>query len=165
MKTKTDHKRPIVQKILMVVLFGVVMVLALSSCGKSKNEAPVLSEVAPSPPPPPLPADTEPDSVYRIVEIMPEFPGGTDALLKFLGANTKYPDAAKAKGIQGKVIVQFVVDASGNVGRVKILRGVDPILDEAAMKVVQKLPKFVPGFMLGKNVPVYFNVPIQFSLI
>jgi protein TonB len=124
----------------------------------------VPSEVAPPPPPPPVPDARASDSVYTEVDIYPTFPGGDAALRNFLSENTEYPDASKKKGTQGKVIVQFVVDAAGNVGRVKILRGVDPLIDEEAMRAVQKLPKFEPGLKEGKPVSVYYMVPLIFKL-
>lgn len=155
---------PIISKILLVAPVILIMLLAVSSCGKTRNTEPVLPEAGPPPPPPPVPADNAPDSIYTIVDLLPAFPGGNAALLKLIGDSVKYPAVAKNKGIQGKVIVQFVIDPTGDVGNAKILRGTDPLLDAEALRVVQQLPNFEPGFKDGKAVHVSFIVPIQFRL-
>ena len=106
----------------------------------------------------------EPDPSV-VADIMPIFPGGFEALLKFLQENTVYPEKAKDNNIQGRVFVQFVVTSKGNIGTVKILRGVDPLLDAEAIRVVKSLPKFEPGKQKdGVAVPVWFHAPITFSL-
>jgi len=149
----------------MVVPIVVIMLLAASSCGNNKNQEPALPEVAPPPPPPPpVPLKSTSDSVYSVVDLLPVFPGGEAALLKLIGDSVKYPEAAKSKGTQGKVIVQFVIDPDGKAGSAKILKGADPLLDAEAMNVIQKLPKFEPGYKDGKAVHVSFIVPIQFRL-
>lgn len=104
------------------------------------------------------------DSVYFIVEDMPEFPGGEQALRRFIANEIRYPEIAREKGIQGKVYVNFVVEADGSVGRLKIARGVDPSLDREALRVVSVLPKWVPGKQKGKNVAISYTVPISFVL-
>jgi protein TonB len=164
MKTHKNMKSPIIFRILLVAPIVLIILLAASSCGKTKSTEPALPEVAPPPPPPPVPADNEPDSVYTTVDLLPVFPGGEAALLKLIGDSVKYPDVAKSKGIQGKVIVQFVIDPDGQAGSAKILKGADPLLDAEALNVIQKLPKFEPGYKDGKAVHVSFIVPIQFRL-
>jgi TonB family protein len=104
------------------------------------------------------------DDVFFIVEQMPEYPGGDIALRKFIAQNVKYPDAAKTKGIQGKVFVNFVVEKDGRVGAMKIARGVDPVLDAEALRVVGSLPKWTPGMQKGKAVRVSYTMPIKFLL-
>lgn len=104
------------------------------------------------------------DSVFYIVEDMPEFPGGELALRRFIANEIKYPQIASEKGIQGKVYVNFVVEADGSIGRYKIARGVDPGLDQEALRVVSKLPRWKPGKQRGKAVPVSYTVPISFVL-
>ena len=96
---------------------------------------------------------------------MPEFEGGEMALLKFIAENTNYPEAAARNGIQGRVIVRFAVEADGRVERIRILKGVDPDLDREALRVVGELPDFEkPGVKDGKNVAVWYAVPINFAL-
>ena len=102
--------------------------------------------------------------VFTFVEDMPEFPGGELALRKYIGANVRYPEAAKDNDIQGTVFVRFVVDTDGSVTNVEILRGVDPLLDKEAKRVVESLPKWKPGRQRGKAVKVSHSVPIKFAL-
>jgi protein TonB len=101
---------------------------------------------------------------FYVIEEKPEFPGGEEALLKYIADNTKYPEIAKENNIQGKVFVEFVIQKDGSVGDVKILRGVDPYLDAEAVRVVKSLPKWSPGKQRGKAVKVSFQVPINFKL-
>lgn len=104
------------------------------------------------------------NTVFFIVEEMPEFPGGEEGLLKFVTENTKYPEVAKEKKIQGKVFVQFVINRDGNVEDVKLAKGVDPLLDEAAMNIVKSMPQWKPGRQRGQYVKVSFTIPINFQL-
>lgn len=104
------------------------------------------------------------EEVFLIVENMPEFPGGDMEMRKFIALNIKYPEEAKAKKIQGKVFVQFIVDKNGDVVNPKVARGVDPILDKEAIRVVQSLPKWKPGSQGGKAVNVSYTVPITFYI-
>lgn len=104
------------------------------------------------------------ESIFKIVEKMPEFPGGEEALLKYLGKNTKYPPMAKDAGISGKVFVTFVVEKDGSISDVKLLRKIGGGCDEEALRVVKNMPKWSPGKQRGKNVRVQFNLPINFIL-
>ena len=137
--------------------------LAFSTCSESREPLGNITEdVAPPPPPPPVPAQaTEP---YIVVEEMPTFPGGELELLKFLSENTLYPESAKERGVQGRVILRFAVETDGKVGRTSVLKGVDPDLDAEALRVVSTLPDFRPGKQDGKPVPVWYMVPITFTL-
>lgn len=101
---------------------------------------------------------------FVVVEEMPMFPGGDVELLKFIAANTVYPEVAKEKNIQGRVIVRFSVTSKGSVNKISILKGVSPLLDTEAIRVVKTLPDFKPGKQGGKAVPVWYMVPITFSL-
>lgn len=110
---------------------------------------------------PVVPADSEP----RIfVQEMPEFPGGNEALLATIAGNLKYPEEAIGNSIQGKVILKFVIEADGSVGRIEILRGVDANLDREAARVIGTLPRFKPGRQNGVAVPVWFTIPVSFQL-
>jgi len=104
------------------------------------------------------------DGVFFIVEEMPEYPGGDEALRNDLAANIKYPDEAKKAGIQGKVYVTFVVDEQGNVTKAKIARGVDPSLDKESLRVVNGLKTWKPGKEKGKAVKVAYTIPINYAL-
>jgi TonB family protein len=104
------------------------------------------------------------DGAYQVVDVMPVFPGGDEALLKYIGDSTRYPKEAKEKGIQGKVIARFMVNKDGSVSDVAILKGVNPLLDNEAIRVVKTLPRFTPGILKGKKVPVWYMVPITYKL-
>ena len=109
--------------------------------------------------------EAEPEEIpFVVVEEMPMFPGGDAELLKYIAEHTNYPDIAKENNIQGRVIVRFCVTAKGGVSQVSILKGVDPELDKEAMRVVSTLPPFKPGKQGGKPVPVWYMVPITFTL-
>jgi protein TonB len=109
-------------------------------------------------------AETEPEP-FIVVEEMPMFPDGGEAgLLKWIADHTQYPEIAKENNIQGKVVVRFCVTSKGGVNQVSILKGVDPELDKEALRVVSTLPPFKPGKQGGKPVPVWYMVPINFTL-
>lgn len=96
---------------------------------------------------------------------MPSFPGGDTALINFLRDHLRYPEKAAKNNIQGKVIVQFVVEKSGHIGEVKVARGVDKELDREAVRVVKSLPSFSPGLNSdGDPVRVWYTLPITFNL-
>ena len=150
-------------------------------------------EVKPPPPPPPPPEvieivedeveieneieieDTESDEdleiaeeddeeFFMVVENMPVFPGGDLGLMKYIQKNIKYPAIAKEYNITGKVFISFIVDKTGSVINVKVVRGVDKNLDAEAVRVIKSLPKYKPGKQRGKAVRVMFTVPINFTL-
>ncbi|HOF55428.1 MAG TPA: M56 family metallopeptidase [Prolixibacteraceae bacterium] len=102
--------------------------------------------------------------VFFIVEEMPEYPGGEAALRKFISEKILYPVIAQENGIQGKVYVSFVVSADGSVRNARIARGVDPVLDKEALRVVNSMPRWTPGKQRGKAVNVSYTVPISFVL-
>lgn len=102
--------------------------------------------------------------VYYIVEEMPVYPGGDPALRDFIAKNVKYPEKAQEKGIQGRVYVTFIVDVDGSITGAKIARGVDPSLDNEAIRVVNSSPKWTPGKQDGEAVKVSYTVPITFAL-
>jgi periplasmic protein TonB len=109
--------------------------------------------------------EAEPEEIpFVVVEEMPMFPGGDAELLKYIAEHTTYSDIAKENNIQGRVIVRFCVTAKGGVSQVSILKGVDPELDAEAIRVVNTLPAFKPGKQGGKPVPVWYMVPITFTL-
>ena len=110
------------------------------------------------------PVVDKPEEVFTSVEQMPQFPGGDEALMKFLSSHINYPPMAAENNVQGKVILQFVVGKDGRVGEVKIARSVDKDLDKEAMRVVKSLPKFIPGRQNGQAVPVWYTLPVSFKL-
>ena len=152
----------------------------LSSKPSTRSSSVSKSEAMSPPPPPPLPSSSEikedvkivkeevtgesESTPFIVVEEMPLYPGGDAALLKYIAENTYYPETAKANNIQGRVIIRFCVTAEGGVNRISVLKGVDPDLDAEAMRVVKSLPVFKPGKQKGKAVPVWYMVPITFTL-
>jgi len=104
------------------------------------------------------------DRVYTVVEKMPQYPGGVSELFNFISTNLRYPIDAMKNGIQGKVIVRFVVNALGKVEKAEIVRGVNPSLDQAGLKVINSLPNWIPGEQNGDKVSVYYVLPITFKL-
>ena len=109
-----------------------------------------------------MPADTT--DTYLMVEAEPEFPGGMEALMKYLSENIKYPEQAKKENIQGKVYMRFVVERDGSIVDAEILRGIGGGCDEEALRVVNAMPKWEPGKQKGTPVRVQYNLPIVFKL-
>ena len=102
--------------------------------------------------------------VYDVVEVMPQYPGGQTAMLKYIMENIKYPKQAMKEGIQGRVTVSFIVEKDGRVSNVRLLRSVQSALDKEAVRVVKSMPKWTPGKQNGKPVRVRFNLPVMFKL-
>ncbi len=107
---------------------------------------------------------TEDNIEFVIAEVNPQFPGGTNELLKYLAQNIRYPALARETGIEGKVYVRFLVTKEGKIERVSIARGVHELLDNEAVRVVSEMPAWTPGKQNGRNVNVWFTVPIKFQL-
>ena len=109
--------------------------------------------------------EPEEQTIFEIVEQMPEFPnGGMAGLMQYLSKNIKYPTIAQENGTQGRVTVQFVVNRDGSIVDAKVLRGVDPYLDKEAIRVISSMPKWKPGMQRGKAVRVKYTVPVMFRL-
>ena len=107
----------------------------------------------------------EEQTIFEVVEQMPEFPnGGMAGLMQFLSKNIKYPTIAQENGTQGRVTVQFVVNKDGSIVDAKVIRGVDPYLDKEALRVIGTMPKWKPGMQRGKPVRVKYTVPVMFRL-
>lgn len=104
------------------------------------------------------------DGAYYVPEVLPLFPGGQEKMMQYLSTNIKYPKEALEQRIGGRVIIQFVIDAEGDLTAPKVVRGIHPLLDAEALRVVSEMPRWTPGTVDGKAVPVIYNVPINFSL-
>lgn len=115
----------------------------------------------PEPPEPPG-GTVETEVPFVIVEQMPEYPGGEEALFRFLSENTRYPTMARDAGIKGRVYLQFVVAKDGSITNIELLRGIGGGCDEEAIRVVGKMPKWIPGEQAGKKVPVIYRLPFNF---
>ena len=110
------------------------------------------------------PKHEEESKVFDVVEQMPSFPGGQGALLEYLASHVKYPVVAQENGVQGRVVVSFVVERDGSITDVRVVRSVDPSLDREAQRVVSSMPRWTPGKQNGSAVRVKYNVPVSFRL-
>jgi len=189
MMTKERTKALANMKVFIVVPVTALVFLAISAYKKIPNNPDMQSitttnlqstpvdiraeTMVPPPPPPPPPTTSKeqnaaPDKTeevpFVVVEEMPIFPGGDKELLNYIGANTNYPENAKRDNIQGKVIIRFCVTSEGGISLVSVLKGVAPDLDAEAIRVVNSLPLFQPGKQGGNPVPVWYMVPITFTL-
>lgn len=104
------------------------------------------------------------NNIYDAPEVMPEYPGGMQAMMSFIGENVKYPEDAMEKNISGKVFVSFVVEKDGSVSEAKVVKGVCESIDKEALRVVNAMPKWTPGKKDGKNVRVSYTLPFTFKL-
>ena len=108
--------------------------------------------------------DIDTSKVYFEVEQMPQFPGGDAELLRFIGMNLKSNFDCDCCQIQGKVICRFIIDIDGSVNKPEVIRSLDRFSDAEALRVIRLLPKFIPGKQNGKNVRVWYTIPITFKL-
>ncbi len=108
--------------------------------------------------------EPEEQKIFQVVEDMPEFPGGMGECMKYLAKNIKYPTISQENGVQGRVIVQFVVNKDGSIVDAEVVRSVDSYLDKEALRVVSGMPKWTPGKQLGKPVRVRYTLPVVFKL-
>jgi periplasmic protein TonB len=140
-------------------LFTICCIL-LASVGYSQNE-PVKIQV--------VPADDalsyydKEANIFNVVEVQPEFPGGYVAMKKFIDEEIKYTPEIKQLNQAGKVYIGFTVDATGKISDIKVLKGIHPLIDKEAERVVASMPNWKPGQQNGKNVAVRFNLPIAFK--
>lgn len=152
------------------VAMGLMLMFSTSVNVSMAQEKQIKQSTADEPAPPPPPpaagkAQASDEMVYLEVKTMPEFQGEMDGLVKYMVANVKYPEDAKKKGITGTVFVSFVVDKTGKVIKPSIMKGVDPLLDAEALRVISTMPNWKPGLNdEGKAVNVQFNLPVKFVL-
>lgn len=120
------------------------------------------------PPSPPLPgrdnAESNGNELFDVVEVQPQYPGGNEAMKKFISENLQYPKIAQENGIQGRVITQFIIEKDGSLSDIQIVRGVDPSLDKEAVRLIGTMPAWVPGTQRGNKVRVRYTLPITFRL-
>lgn len=154
----------------MIILFALAMCVGCGQSSEQKEES-VPTDVTKAEKQEQVQVEAEDEDtlengeqVFRVVEVMPKFPGGDAELLKFIAKNVKYPQESQDKGEQGRVICSFVVDKKGNIVEPKIIRGIDPSLDAEALRVIGMMPRWTPGRQDGKAVRVLYTVPITFRL-
>lgn len=149
-----------VEEVLKIVEDDVEVADVQLASSEDTNEAVEIKEVAPVV----VEEEVVEEEIFQVVEEMPSFPGGMGELMKYLGNNIKYPPVAQENGIQGRVIIQFVVEKDGSVANPQVVKGVDPSLDKEALRVVKSMPKWNPGKQRGKAVRVKYTVPVTFRL-
>ncbi len=124
----------------------------------------VATEILPEVSADPDPVIPNVEKPFIIVKEMPSFPGGETALLQYVMDHVKYPEDALINRIQGTVILRFVVSSTGEINDVELIRSVDPLLDNEAIRVISGMPRWKPGKQDGRAVPVYFNIPVVFRI-
>lgn len=141
-----------------------VRVTEVATLQDKKSNQKEKKAVPPTPPAPPKKDAAKDSTVFMVVEEMPTFPGGQAGLMQYLAKNVKYPVEAQEKGIQGRVIVSFIINKDGSISDTKVVRGVDPGLDKEAERVISAMPNWIPGTQKGQPVNVKFTVPVSFRL-
>ncbi len=106
----------------------------------------------------------EVEKPFQVAEVMPSFPGGDKELMSYLSKNLKYPVIAAEQGIQGRVVLRFVVGKDGEISNIEVVRSLESSCDKEAIRVVKSMPRWIPGKQNGKSVPVYFSLPVRFQL-
>lgn len=155
MMNKTRSSSLKLAKYLTILPIFFILIAANSSYAGEKDQS--LQE------PPPVKKEVT-EEIFVVVEEQPEYPGGQEAMMKFLSDSIVYPDEAKAKGIQGRVICNFVVMKDGSIDDVNVVRGVDPLLDAEAVRVLKSMPAWKPGKQRGQAVNVRYTLPLEFRL-
>ena len=139
-----------------IIVFAILLVTCVACTGSTSGELTTpIEEGTPE----------KDNKEFISIERLPMFPDdGDSGLLKWVQSNLKYPEIAKKNGVQGRVVVQFVVKKDGSIGEIKVVRSVEPTLDEEAVRIVKMLPNFIPGEMNGEPVDVWYTLPIKFNL-
>jgi TonB family protein len=169
MKNQSSSTINVIFKWLAIIPIAAILIATLPSCkGKEKPSAISSDEAAPPPPVPPSPLPynvNNGDTVWFRVDEFPVFPGGNDALSGYIAKTFIYPEAAKKKKIQGRVVVGFVLTTDCKVVNAKIVTGIDPDCDNEALRVVNSLPQFEkPAFVNGRPVAYHFTLPVHYKL-
>lgn len=164
MMTKNKLKNGLKSTILLVVLAGLFLMVGCKVKQKDTTIIPIVKTPSNTQTPAQISPDTDQDSFFITVEVMPSFPGGIEARGKYLNDNIKYPDEAIKAGIQGTCYMNFVVETDGRITNVRVLRGIGGGCDEEAIRVIQDMPEWEPGLQRGKPVRVQYNMPIKFTL-
>ncbi len=165
MMTKTKTKKTALLKMVFVIPAAVVLTLLFSISvtdrviAQTDTEVKKVENVQE-----PVKKEQKEEVIFTVVEVMPKFPGGEKARVKYMVENIKYPENARKKGITGTVFVQYVVEKDGSITGVKVLRGIGGGCDEEAMRVIKNMPNWKPGLQRGKPVRTQFNMPISFKL-
>ncbi len=147
-----------------LALMSIIMLTCILAGCKKKQKEQVNTETAQTLESETIEDKEENDEVYQVVDQMPEFPGGMEALEAFIKDNIHYPDSAKNNNMQGRVLVSFVVNKDGSIADPVVIRSADHIFDNEAITVIRSMPNWIPGKMNGETVRVQFTVPVTFRL-
>ncbi|MGB0887282.1 MAG: TonB family protein [Vicingaceae bacterium] len=150
MKTKKSNRLSVLKYALVIPVIGLSIMATSNQKVNAKNIIPKIYN--------------EDDKVYEVVDVMPEFKGGKEALMKYLGTNIKYPKEAAKENIEGLVWVSFIIDTKGTVKEAAVKTPIHTLLDNEALRVIKEMPKWTPGKHKGKNVSVKYTLPINFKL-
>jgi len=166
MKNSTLAQKKSFFRIMAIIMVCTVTVAIFPSCKGKAKPSDANSEQFVSTPPPPLPYNiTDGDTVWFRVDELPVFPGGEEALSTFLGKNIAYPEAARKKKIQGRVVVGFILTKECKITSAKIVTGIDPDCDNEAIRVVNSIPRFEkPAQVDGRPVSYHFTLPVHYTL-
>lgn len=137
-----------------------LVALPLAAAFIAVNQVDALARVVAEP----APRVLQQDKVYKVVDHMPEFPGGIEGILGYIARNVKYPEEVRKEGVKGTVICEFVVNTDGSLSDIKVLRGVDPRLDAEAVRVIESMPTWTPGRNGDQAVPTLYTLPIRFGV-
>ncbi len=153
--------------ILIVFTASLVILTTFPSCGRSKKGLTSLEKLDPPPLPPPpqkMPSMTGSDTTWDMTNQIPLYPGGEELLMKHIARNINYPAAAREKGIQGRVVVKFMITSKGRVNGYEIYKSVSPELDSEALRVIKSITRFEPAIIEGKPVSGWYYLPVNFKL-
>lgn len=163
--TKTKTKKAALLKMVIVVPAALILTLIFSISvtdrviAQTDSEAKKVEKAQE-----PVTKSQKDEEIFTVVEEMPSFPGGKDAMFKFISTNIKYPESARKNGVHGRVFISYVVEKDGKINDVEIIRGFDKECDAEALRVVKMMPNWNPGKEKGKAVRTKFNLPIAFML-
>ena len=159
-KSKTPYGAVIKYLVILPIVLLMVTVNSTATAGNDNRG----SRIETDEPINQVPPQKDESPIYEVVEQLPSFPGGQSALMDYFKKNLKYPVIAIENGIQGRVIIQFIVEKDGSISSAKYIRGVDPSLDKEAMRIVNAMPKWVPGKQKGESVRCFITIPIEFRI-
>ena len=161
-KTKSPTSR--LSRYLLILPLALFLITLNSCLNKEKKKQEPDSSAPESTVVSPVESPADLDEIFVVVEDQPEFPGGNEAMMKFLAENIKYPAVARDNGTQGRVVCNFVVEKDGSISDVEVVRGVHSALDAEAIRVIQSMPKWTPGKQRGHTVRVRYTLPVVFKL-
>ena len=144
-----------------------IVIISFPYCNREKDWSATLSKISPPPLPPPLediPTMEGADTIWKMVDEYPLFPGGEELLVKYIARNTNYPESARINKIQGQVVVKFCITKKGKITGYEIVKSVSPDLDAEALRVVKTLQRFEPARKDGEPVTSWYYLPITFTL-